>query len=94
MQIPFVVFVLMQFIFTPIESTTIHHQHKTIQTFDSQEYGNDQKAGDACVKQLNKEYGFENVDPKTNSFGCIRVEHPGNPQPERHRQEGSGGMRS
>lgn len=87
----FIVFVLMQFTFTPLmpaQQGSIHHQHKTIKTFDSQEFGNEQTAGQKCIEQLRIEY--LNVDPKTNSFGCVRVEHPSNPQPE-HRREGSGG---
>jgi len=95
MQAPFfVIFVLIHIIFTPIESKVQHQNVRILGIYASGNYGGSEKAaGDACVAQLDEEYRSENADLATNSWGCIRVEHAGMPQPD-YQHEGSGGRRS
>ena len=92
MQAPFfVVFVLIHMVFTPLDSKVQHQNVRVLGVYAIDQYQTEKAAGDACVAQLEQEYGHENADISTNSWGCVRVEHPSNPQ---NRHEGSGGMRS
>ena len=63
----FAVYILMHVVFTPLEGETIKYNAKVLSVgLSSQE----------CVNSVKALYQSESYDPKTNSFGCIRVVHP------------------
>lgn len=89
----FAIYILMHVVFTPANDS----DHESIQykatvidvTRNPQE----------CVATLNEKYRSGNYDPKTNSFGCIRVVHPQHEQlnnqmpPSQRHDEGSHGKK-
>ena len=84
-QAVFAVYILMHVVFTPLEGDTVKYKAKIMRAgLSSQE----------CVNSVNALYSSGSYDPKTNSFGCIRVVHPqdeqrNNNQRQQRRHEGS-----
>ena len=81
MNTAFAIYVLLHATFSPITEPPIKHRTEVIA-----EYTNP----DACVKELNQRMNSGNYDPSSNSFGCVRIEHPSSPV-RNTRPEGSGG---
>ena len=82
-QAVFAVYILMHVVFTPLEGDTVKYKAKVMSAgLSSQE----------CVNSVNALYSSGSYDPKTNSFGCIRVVHPQDEQRNnqmQRRHEGS-----
>jgi len=87
-QAVFAIYILMHVVFTPIDDQD--HTHRTVQykaTIMSVGLNSQQ-----CVAKVNELYQSGSYDPKTNSFGCIRVVHPQDEQRDsrmQRRHEGS-----
>ena len=79
----FAVYILMHVVFTPLEGETIKYNAKVLSVGLSSQQ---------CVNSVNALYSSGSYNPKTNSFGCIRVVHPQEEYREdqmERRQEGS-----
>jgi len=85
-QAMFAVYILMHVVFTPIND----QDHRAVQykaTIMSVGLNSQQ-----CVDKVRELYQSGSYDPKTNSFGCIRVVHPQDEQRNnqmQRRNEGS-----
>ena len=82
-QAIFAVYILMHVVFTPLEGDTVKYKAKVLSVGLSSQQ---------CVNSVNALYSSGSYDPKTNSFGCIRVVHPQDEQRNnqmQHRNEGS-----
>ena len=85
----FAVYILMHVVFTPINGQEDHRAVKYKANIMSVGLNSKQ-----CVDSVNALYSSGSYDPKTNSFGCIRVVHPqdeqrNNNQRQQRRHEGS-----
>jgi len=84
-QAVFAIYILMHVVFTPLsEGDTVKYRATIMSVgLNSQE----------CVNSVQALYQSESYDPRTNSFGCIRVVHPQeeqrNNQMQPRRNEGS-----
>jgi hypothetical protein len=75
----FAVYILMHVVFTPLsEGDTVKYKANIMSV------GLNSKQ---CVDSVNALYSSGSYDPKTNSFGCIRVVHPQDEQRENQMQQ-------
>ena len=84
-QAVFAVYILMHVVFTPLdEGETVKYKAKVMSVGLSYQQ---------CVDSVRALYSSESYNPRTNSFGCIRVVHPQdeqrNDQRQQRRNEGS-----
>ena len=84
-QAVFAVYILMHVVFTPLdEGETVKYKAKVMSVGLSSQQ---------CVDSVRALYSSESYNPRTNSFGCIRVVHPQdeqrNDQRQQRRNEGS-----
>ena len=85
-QAVFAVYILMHVVFTPLdEGETVKYKAKVMSVGLSSQQ---------CVDSVRALYSSESYNPRTNSFGCIRVVHPqdeqrNNNQRQQRRNEGS-----
>jgi len=78
-QAIFAVYILMHVVFTPLsEGDTVKYKANIMSV------GLNSKQ---CVDSVNALYSSGSYDPKTNSFGCIRVVHPQDEQRENQMQQ-------
>jgi len=81
-QAIFAVYILMHVVFTPINGQEDHRAVKYKANIMSVGLNSKQ-----CVDSVNALYSSGSYDPKTNSFGCIRVVHPQDEQRENQMQQ-------
>ena len=85
-QAVFAIYILMHVVFTPING----QDHRTVQY--KAKVMSAGLSSQQCVAKVNELYQSGSYDPKTNSFGCIRVVHPQDEQRNnqmQRRHEGS-----
>ena len=74
----FAVYILMHVVFTPLEGETVKYKAKVMSVGLSSQQ---------CVDSVRALYSSESYNPRTNSFGCIRVVHPQDEQRNNQRQQ-------
>jgi len=78
-QAVFAVYILMHVVFTPLdEREAVKYKAKVMSVGLSSQQ---------CVDSVRALYSSESYNPRTNSFGCIRVVHPQDEQRNNQRQQ-------
>jgi len=77
-QVVFAVYILMHVVFTPLEGETVKYKAKVMSVGLSSQQ---------CVDSVRALYQSESYNPRTNSFGCIRVVHPQDEQREENQMQ-------
>ena len=79
-QVVFAVYILMHVVFTPLDEgdTAVKYKAKVMSVGLSSQQ---------CVDSVRALYSSVSYNPRTNSFGCIRVVHPQDEQRNNQRQQ-------